>query len=76
MRAWRVRFIEVGRTKRTWERTFPGPELDADAVAREAGTALKSRGVDVTIDLDTGTGLVFAGAHTVGRLEVLPVIAA
>ena len=71
-----VRFIDVGRNKRTFEvevvemREAPGiPTENGLVTALRKSHALMSRDLDVSID---GTsGLCFAGMRPVGRWEVV-----
>lgn len=69
-----VRFCDVGRERKTWERRFAQP-LDADLIAHEATSALRSRSVEVGLglDLDSGRGTIFAGMHKVGDLLIIGV---
>lgn len=62
----RVRFSEVGPSKKTWEADIP---LTFSALAREVRRqhALGSR--DLLFDLDAKA--IFAGVRKVGRVEVL-----
>ena len=71
----RVRFVDIGRNKQTWEvdvKAQPAGDLpDERSLLRalHARGALRSRDLDVSVD--GSSGLCFAGMHTVGRWEVV-----
>ena len=62
-----LRFLDVGRTKRTWEARLP---LDGDAIVRHVAKsgALMSRCIEIDYDDETGTGVITAGFRVVGRI--------
>lgn len=64
-----VRFINVGRGKKSWEKQmYP----DLDEIAKEARNALASRDVWAEFNEDSLTeGYIGAGFHTVGQFKVV-----
>lgn len=66
----RVKFIDVGRDKQSWEATLPRTQA-AFVRSIRAHSALLSR--DVWVDMDGGnTGeIVVGGFRVVGKVEIL-----
>ena len=62
-----VKFIEVGRNKRSWESECKG-ELNYNWLYKEAKKALMSSEIDFS-----DNGIIFAGFRNVGRFEVVNV---
>ncbi|MGE5631350.1 MAG: hypothetical protein ACM3TR_09675 [Caulobacteraceae bacterium] len=61
----KVKFIEVGRSKKTWETECEG-ELTYEWLYSQAKKALFSSNIDFTDD-----GKIYAGFHNVGRFEIV-----
>ena len=68
-----IKFIDVGRDKKTWEEDIPLDDGLLDGVAMVKAIrrkrALLSRGIECSDD-----GLIFAGERAVGRWIVSPLI--
>lgn len=60
----KVRFIEVGRNKKSWEAEYDG-ELNYNWLYMQAKKALMSSDIDFSDD-----GKIYAGFRNVGRFEV------
>lgn len=65
-----IRFIEVGRSKRTWEEPLKRLTPDTIAMLVAKSGALKSRGIEIDLNIDTMSGSIYAGMRTVGRFEI------
>ena len=71
-----IKFIEIGRNKRTWESKCPVNHIDDleydwlfSQVKRNGG--ILSSEVDFLLDTETNTtGIITAGFHTVGKFEI------
>jgi len=64
-----IHFENVGRRKKTGSADIPLTEAAILKEIRRNG-GLMSRGIEFTLDLDTGEGIVCAGFHVVGRIRV------
>lgn len=64
-----IKFINVGREKRTWEHEFKSNAILSDAAIIgqiKKAKVLMSRDISISInDAETG-GMIFAGVHKVG----------
>lgn len=69
----RIRFVDVGRDRKTWEAELPGRREPIEEIysAVVKAKVLKSRGVEVVANDDGVSGVILAGAHKVGRFEVV-----
>lgn len=61
----RVKFIEVGRNKMTWEETLEN--VDSDTLA----AAIKRKGALMSTDVWIADSTIFAGFRSVGKTELL-----
>lgn len=67
-----VNFLEVGRDKRSWSKSFKGP-LKMNSLAREAksGAGLMSSGVDAELDDSGLSGVILVGGfREVGKFTI------
>lgn len=71
----KLKFVDVGRNKKSWEVEVPdSPDhMTNSAIAKSIrkSHSLASRDLEWEIDLDAGVGAVFAGMRRVGSIEVL-----
>jgi len=63
----RIRFIDVGRNKLTWEEELAN--VDSDSMAR----AIKRRGALMSTNVWIEDSIIFAGFRSVGRTELVVV---
>lgn len=69
----KVRFIEVGRDKATFETELPSVTERALTKALRSGARIASRGIEFGLDEDSlASGPVIAGMRIIGRWEVVP----
>lgn len=66
----KIRFVEVGRNKKSWETEVPEGDRALPAILKsvQKSGALMSRGIEVVAD--GAEGRIYAGARCVGRFEI------
>ncbi len=72
MKTVTIRYHDVGRDRQTWTHRFmalPSGEAGEEMIAREARRALASTDVCAVWDAALERGLIYAGAHLVGRFS-------
>jgi hypothetical protein len=70
----RIKFIEVGPEKKSWEEPMPYPTEDRIGLALKRSKALLSRTLQIQYDTNAigcRTGKIYAGLFTVGRFEIV-----
>ncbi len=69
-RALKVRFVEVGRQKKTWTVEMTEADLTEKRILREIrkSGALMSQNIEFVIQGDHGR--IYAGMHSVGGIEI------
>jgi len=66
-----IKFVDVGRGRRSWEFSFDGKEEDLeDAIDSEIHQkgGLVSMSISWSLDINTCKGSIFAGFHKVGEI--------
>lgn len=74
MKTVTIRYHDVGADRQTWTHRFmalPSGEAGEEMIAREARRAVGGADVCAVWDAKGERGLIYAGAHLVGRFAVV-----
>ncbi|MEV0608088.1 hypothetical protein AB0I61_17155 [Polymorphospora rubra] len=73
---YRIEFTRIGRNRNVpalETEPIDGPNHLAEVIYQYARRHLGSRGVEVDVDLEAGTGQIFCGFHSGGTFTISPI---